>query len=107
MKKEILCDKIPTKDENLISEAQEKPEVLSLEVKVPNYDKGYKRICSVKEELLHFLKKYVNADWTKNLKEEDIHPCPNELILPDYDTRIPAVVPVLLYNGKRKWTAVT
>lgn len=134
---------------------------------LPKYDAGYKAVCSVKEEFLHFLKKYVKADWAKDLTVKDIRPCPNELILPDYrqrlpdlayeihrddrwlccylivqlqssvdytmifrfaselqgillkaflqeeenirerkDYRIPAAVPILLYNGRRKWTGI-
>lgn len=134
---------------------------------IPDYDAGYKQVCSLTDELLHFLKKYLKAEWAEELAVEDIRPYPNELLLPDYERRIPdlvfevrvggewfccylivqmqssvdfsmsfrfaseiqgilmkvflqheknererkhfrvpAVIPILLYNGKKRWTAV-
>lgn len=156
-------------EEETISDKDKTPDQKESNVtdkRIPEYDAGYKKICSVKVELLHFLKKYIGADWMKNLTVEDIRPCPNELILPDYEKRIPdllfeiqrgeewigcylilqmqsavdftmvfrfasemhgilmksflqyekkererkryripAAIPILLYNGKNKWTA--
>lgn len=31
------------------------------------HDKGYKRELAIPKEFLHFLKKYVQADWINNL----------------------------------------
>lgn len=78
---ETISDKTPDQEESNVTDKR-----------IPEYDAGYKKICSVKVELLHFLKKYIGADWMKNLTVEDIRPCPNELILPDYEKRIPDLV---------------
>ena len=42
------------------------------------YDQGYKKEFSKKEELIHFLRKYVKAPWAKDLKPEDITLCDKE-----------------------------
>lgn len=62
------------------------------EQKIPDYDMGYKQVCSITEELLHFLQKYVKADWSYDLSPEQIAPYPNELYLPDYERRIPDLI---------------
>lgn len=49
------------------------------------HDKGYKRDLSIPKEFLHFLKKYVGADWTKNLYESQLRLCDKEFIDKDYD----------------------
>lgn len=156
-----------TAEETLIARKEAPAVNEPVKKEIPDYDAGYKQVCSVADELLHFLKKYVGAEWTKDLTEEDIRLCPNELVLPDYERRIPdlvleirvneegfccylvvqmqssvdfsmsfrfasemqgilmksflqskknerarknfripAVVPILLYNGKKRWTAV-
>lgn len=67
---------------------------------IPNYDMGYKQVCSITEEFLHFLQKYVHAEWVANLKLEHIVPYPNELYLPDYERRIPDLVFQILTEEK-------
>lgn len=41
------------------------------------HDKGYKRDLSLPSEFLHFLKKYVGADWTKDLQPLHLEPKKN------------------------------
>lgn len=131
------------------------------------HDKGYKKSLSKPSEFLHFLKKYVKADWMMELKETDLILCDKEMLERDYegkeadllyrvsmpdgreafifilqelqsyvdqtmifrilvyivntlvkyfmDTnknereqagfRLPAMVPILFYNGQDRWTA--
>jgi predicted transposase/invertase (TIGR01784 family) len=132
----------------------------------PDYDGGYKEEFANKKQFLHFLKKYVKADWAMTLREEDIELCDREFLLEDFqkrhadlvhrihlqgeefyidlimelqsqvdftmpfrfltlmfalmmkifqatpekirqrkDFRLPAVIPVLFYNGKDPWSA--
>jgi len=131
------------------------------------HDKGYKRIFSKKQHFLHFLGKYIKADWAASIDEEDLTLIDKSFIEADFkqresdviyrakikgreiifyvllelqssvdytmpfrllkyivallkrifnDTpkdereakgyRLPAVVPIVLYNGSDKWTAV-
>ena len=132
------------------------------------HDKGYKRDLGNPNEFLHFLKKYVNAEWTKNLRVSQLRLCDKEFVTKDYEGneadliyeitlnskdkiyvfilqelqsyvdhtmifrimvyimdillryfmatdkkerekagfRLPAVVPIVFYNGLDKWTAV-
>ena len=141
----------------------------SEEKKVHNpHDKGYKKNLSYPKEFLHFLKKYVKEDWTKELQESQLRLCDKEFIDKDYegreadliyevtesdgsrvyvfilqelqsyvdytmvfrvliyvvnnllrhflgteksvresaDFRMPAMVPIVFYNGDDKWTAL-
>ncbi|MDR2043090.1 MAG: Rpn family recombination-promoting nuclease/putative transposase [Clostridium sp.] len=48
---------------------------------IPKYDAGYKQEFSNKSHFLHFLKKYVKADWAKELTEENIELCDREFLL--------------------------
>lgn len=131
------------------------------------HDKGYKNIFSKKHNFLHFLKKYIKADWVSNIDEKDLVPINTTFIDEEYQNkesdiiykikfkdseiifyillelqstvdqimpfrllkymtelmkrefdntpknereatnyRLPAVVPVILYNGSDNWTAV-
>lgn len=132
------------------------------------HDKGYKRRLSNPREFLHFLRKYVKADWAKDLQESQLRLCDKEYIDKDYegreadlvyevtkadgekmiifilqelqstvdytmifrilmyvvsillryfmntekkvreqkDFKLPAVVPIVFYNGEESWTAV-
>ena len=36
------------------------------------YDKGYKRIFSIKKNFLDFIKKYISLDWMMDLTEKDL-----------------------------------
>ena len=48
------------------------------------HDKGYKKSLSRPSEFLHFLKKYVKADWTMELKESDLILCDKVMLERDY-----------------------
>ncbi len=49
------------------------------------HDKGYKKSLSRPSEFLHFLKKYVKADWMMTLKESDLSLCDKEMLERDYE----------------------
>jgi predicted transposase/invertase (TIGR01784 family) len=131
------------------------------------HDIGYSSIFSKKHNFLHFLKKYIQADWVNSIDESDLIPVDTSMIDDDYkqkesdviyklkfqgseiifyvllelqssvdytmpfrllrymmlllkrefdnalkneresiDYRLPAIVPIILYNGSDKWTAV-
>ena len=59
-------------------------EALQIPVRQP-HDKGYKRDLRNPKEFLHFLKKYVGAEWTKGLSESQLRLCDKELIGKDYE----------------------
>jgi predicted transposase/invertase (TIGR01784 family) len=44
------------------------------------HDKGYKRILLRKRNFLHFLKKYIGADWTASIDEKDLVLISNTMI---------------------------
>jgi len=131
------------------------------------HDAGYKSIFSKKRNFLHFLKKYIKAEWVKYIDENDLIPINTTFIDEEYqnkesdviykikfkgseiifyillelqstvdqtmpfrllkyitelmkrefdntpknerestDYRLPAVIPIILYNGADNWTAV-
>lgn len=144
----------------------EKKRLEETSVSMP-HDKGYKKSLSRPKEFLHFLRKYVGADWTMELREEDLLLCDKEMLERDYegkeadllyragmpdgkeilvfilqelqsyvdytmifrvlvyvvntlvkyfmdvdknerermDFRLPAIVPIVFYNGQEPWTA--
>ena len=49
------------------------------------HDKGYKKSLSRPSEFLHFLKKYVKADWMMEISESDISLCDKEMLERDYE----------------------
>lgn len=51
------------------------------------HDKGYKRSLSKPKEFLHFLKKYVRADWMMELEESQLSLCDKEFVDKDYEGR--------------------
>ena len=53
-------------------------------VRIP-HDKGYKKSLSRPGEFLHFLKKYVKADWMMGLEESDLVLCDKEMLERDYE----------------------
>ena len=53
-------------------------------VRMP-HDKGYKKSLSRPGEFLHFLKKYVKADWMMGLEESDLVLCDKEMLERDYE----------------------
>ena len=155
------------KTENLEKAAKELKEKGQPGVNTP-HDKGYKKRLSRPSEFLHFLKKYVKADWMMELRESDLSLCDKEMLERDYEGkeadllyrvrmpdgreafifilqelqsyvdytmifrilvyvvntlvkyfldkaknvreqsgfRLPAVVPIVFYNGLERWTAV-
>ena len=130
------------------------------------YDKGYKRIFSIKKNFLDFIKKYISLDWMMDLTEKDLELINKEFITVQFDTyesdliykvntkegsiylffllelqsyndftmpfrllvymiaiwmdyfkncdknarkqkdfRLPAIMPIVLHNGEKNWTA--
>lgn len=56
--------------------------------KIPQpHDRGYKRSLSQPGEFLHFLKKYVRAEWMLNLEESQLSLCDKEFVTKDYEGR--------------------
>lgn len=51
------------------------------------HDKGYKRSLSHPKEFLHFLKKYIGADWMVELEEAQLTAIDKEFINKDYEGR--------------------
>ncbi len=51
------------------------------------HDKGYKRSLSQPKEFLHFLQKYVKADWMMELSESQLSLCDKEFVDKDYEGR--------------------
>ena len=51
------------------------------------HDRGYKRSLSQPGEFLHFLKKYVKADWMMGLEESQLSLCDKEFVDKDYEGR--------------------
>lgn len=49
------------------------------------HDKGYKKSLSRPSEFLHFIKKYIRADWMMELKESDLILCDKEMLERDYE----------------------
>lgn len=49
------------------------------------HDKGYKKDLSRPGEFLHFLKKYVGADWMLELEESQLSLCDKEMLERDYE----------------------
>ena len=132
------------------------------------HDKGYKKDLSRPSEFIHFLKKYIGADWMMDLEESQLSLCDKEFFDKDYDGqeadliyqvrktdgdelyifilqelqstvdytmsfrivnyvantllryfknvkksvreqstfRLPAMVPIVFYNGEETWTAI-
>jgi hypothetical protein len=63
------------------------PEKNHSDTSSPDYDGGYKEEFSNKKHFLHFLKKYVKADWAMTLREEDVELCDREYLLEDFQKR--------------------
>ena len=55
------------------------------------HDKGYKKSLSRPSEFLHFIKKYIRADWMMELKESDLILCDKEMLERDYEGKEAAV----------------
>lgn len=53
----------------------------------PKYDAGYKQEFSKPEQFIHFVQKYVKADWSIGLIPEQVEECGKEYILEDYQKR--------------------
>lgn len=66
------------------------------------HDKGYKLDLKKPKEFLHFLRKYVNAPWTKNLKESQLRLCDKEFISKDYEGREADLVYEVTLDGRDK-----
>lgn len=57
------------------------------EQNIPKFDAGYKQELSKPEPFLHFLQKYVKAEWSVGLGPEQISLCDREYVLQDYQKR--------------------
>ena len=44
----------------------------------PKYDAGYKHELSKQEQFIHFMQKYVKAQWCRDLKPEQVELCDRE-----------------------------
>jgi hypothetical protein len=70
------------------------------------HDKGFRALLQSRKAFMQLLRYFVGADWVNLIDEQ-------ALILVDKDAgtkrrigfRLPPIVPVVLYNGKYKWTA--
>ena len=156
---------------NTGGESHELEKIKKLEETAVNspHDKGYKKRMSKPAEFLHFLRKYIGADWMMKLQEADVSLCDKEFLERDYEGkeadliyrvnmpdgkeviifilqelqsyvdytmifrilvyvvntlvkyfldvdqkerersgfRLPAMVPIVFYNGAERWTAAT
>lgn len=59
---------------------------------IPKFDAGYKQELSKPPQFIHFLQKYVKADWCMTLTPEQVKLCDKEFILEDYQKRIADLV---------------
>ncbi len=86
---------VPAKDTGLMVPAQK------TNVDRP-HDKGYKKDLMNPKEFLHFLKKYIGAQWTKDLKEPQLRLCDKEFIDKDYEGReADLIYEITQENGQR------
>ncbi len=147
--------------------SEEKENIQNTTDKTDNrYDKGYKRIFSIKKNFLDFIKKYISLDWMMDLTENDLELINKEFTTDQFDTyesdliykvntkegtiylffllelqsyndftmpfrllvymiaiwvdyfkncdknvrkqkdfRLPAIMPIVLHNGEKNWTA--
>ena len=72
-----------------LQNVQDRPDVPDRpesEVNTP-HDKGYRKSLSNPKEFLHFLKKYVGADWTRKLEVSDLSLCDTKMLEKDYQGR--------------------
>ncbi len=147
--------------------SEEKENIQNTTDKTDNrYDKGYKRIFSIKKNFLDFIKKYISLNWMMELTENDLELINKEFTTDQFDTyesdliykvntkegtiylffllelqsyndftmpfrllvymiaiwvdyfkncdknvrkqkdfRLPAIMPIVLHNGEKNWTA--
>ena len=147
--------------------SEEKENIQNTTDKTDNrYDKGYKRIFSIKKNFLDFIKKYISLNWMMELTENDLELINKEFTTVQFDTyesdliykvntkegtiylffllelqsyndftmpfrllvymiaiwmdyfkncdknvrkqkdfRLPAIMPIVLHNGEKNWTA--
>lgn len=65
------------------------------------HDKGYKKDLSRPGEFLHFLKKYVGADWMLELEESQLSLCDKEMLERDYEGKeADLIYRVCMHDGK-------
>jgi len=85
------------------------------------HDVGYKHIFSHKGTFLELLRSFTKKEWANLIKEEDLILVDKSYILSDFEEEesdilykvningeeviLPAIIPIVLYNGKNKWTA--
>lgn len=66
------------------------------------HDRGYKKSLSRPGEFLHFLKKYVRADWMMELKESDLSLCDKEMLERDYEGKEADLLYRVRVSGSRE-----
>ena len=64
------------------------------------HDTGYKRVFSRKRHFLHFLKKYIYADWVNNIDEKDLDLIDTTLIDEEYRNKESDVIYKLKFKGR-------
>lgn len=62
-------------------------EYAGTEQDIPKFDAGYKQELAKPGPFLHFVQKYVKADWSAGLTPEQISLCDKEYVLQDYQKR--------------------
>ena len=69
--------------------SEEKEKIQNTTDKTDNrYDKGYKRIFSIKKNFLDFIKKYISLNWMMELTENDLELINKEFTTDQFDTYV-------------------
>ena len=63
------------------------------------HDKGYKSIFSKKQNFLHFLKKYIKADWVNNIDKNDLTLIDKSFIAADFKQKESDVIYKMKFQG--------
>ncbi|MCL2086525.1 MAG: Rpn family recombination-promoting nuclease/putative transposase, partial [Oscillospiraceae bacterium] len=64
-----------------------------------NHDGGYKTILSIKENFLHFLNKYIEKPWTKNISLDDMEKIEKSFITPEFKHIDSDIIYKTRFNG--------
>lgn len=68
---------------------------------IPKFDSGYKQELAKKEQFIHFMQKYVKAEWCRGLTPDQVTLCDREFVLEDYQKRQADLV-YCIHLGKRE-----
>ncbi|MCL2019139.1 MAG: Rpn family recombination-promoting nuclease/putative transposase [Oscillospiraceae bacterium] len=58
--------------------------IISEKEQVNRHDEGYKSLFSMKENFLHFLKKYIGVSWADNISVDDMEKIDKSFITPEF-----------------------